>query len=181
MVTNLFILDYESEFGILTLAASEKGIVELNLPMMNRKKFLTKLNKKYNLIYESTELLDTAIKELTEYFCGLRTNFTVPLDIDGSDFQKKVLKRLKNIPYGKNFSLIELSLQLKNVSAVKEISFINKNNPIPIFIPSHRIVGSYGALLCFAGKDLKKLDFNNNLLDFENRNNLVLNKYLVHA
>lgn len=102
------------------------------------------------------ELLDNhltvqCIVELGEYFSGIRVSFDVPLAPDGTIFQQKVWKALKEIPYGKTSSYGEIARKIGNPKAARAIGMANNRNPIPIIIPCHRVVGSNGHLTGYAG------------------------------
>jgi len=107
-----------------------------------------------------------AKKQLAEYFKGKRVVFDVPLSPEGTEFQKKVWKNLQKIPFGKINSYGELADKIGNPKASRAVGGANNKNPIPLFIPCHRIVGASGDLVGFApGLGAKRW-----LLDFEGHN-----------
>lgn len=89
--------------------------------------------------------------QLKEYFEGSRKTFDVPLDIEGTDFQKRVWNELRNIPYGKTISYKTLSEKLGDVKAIRAVGKANAQNPIAIIIPCHRVIGADGSLIGYAG------------------------------
>jgi O-6-methylguanine DNA methyltransferase len=89
--------------------------------------------------------------QLKEYFAGTRKEFDVPLDIEGTDFQKRVWNELQNIPYGKTISYKSLSEKLGDVKAIRAVGKANGQNPIAIIIPCHRVIGANGTLVGYAG------------------------------
>lgn len=97
----------------------------------------------------SSSPVGLAKKQLKEYFAGKRTKFDVPLSPEGTEFQKKVWKKLKTIPFGKINSYGELAGKLGNPNASRAVGGANNKNPIPLFIPCHRVVGASGDLVGF--------------------------------
>ena len=109
-------------------------------------------------------LLETQ-KQLNEYFAGQRQVFDLPLDFEGTEFQQKVWQALLTIPFGETRSYKQIAEQIGNVKAVRAVGAANGKNPISIIAPCHRVVGSNGKLVGFAGglenKDvLLKLEHN---------------------
>lgn len=90
-------------------------------------------------------------RQLRDYFAGTRTAFTVPLDFQGTAFQKRVWAALLAIPFGETRSYGEIARQLGQPSARRAVGAANGRNPISIIAPCHRVVGSGGALTGFAG------------------------------
>ncbi|MGZ5242814.1 MAG: methylated-DNA--[protein]-cysteine S-methyltransferase [Bacteroidia bacterium] len=115
-------------------------------------------------------LLNECKKQLNEYFAGERKQFSVPLDPDGTDFQKKVWKALIEIPYGKTASYGDLALKLGDKNLMRAVGGANGRNPIAIIIPCHRIIGTSGTLTGYAGGLWRKKW----LLDLENPNKQTL-------
>jgi methylated-DNA-[protein]-cysteine S-methyltransferase len=88
---------------------------------------------------------------LKEYFAGTKKEFDVPLDIEGTEFQKKVWEELKKIPYGKTISYKTLAEKLGDVKSIRAVGKANGQNPIAIIIPCHRVIGADGSLIGYAG------------------------------
>lgn len=95
-------------------------------------------------------LLKTA-KQLNEYFAGKRQIFDLPLDFSGTEFQQKVWQALLTIPFGETRSYKQIAEQIGNVKAVRAVGAANGKNPISIIAPCHRVVGTNGKLVGFAG------------------------------
>lgn len=96
-------------------------------------------------------ILCAAQKQLAEYFAGTRQQFDLPLDFEGTDFQKKVWQALLQIPYGETRSYKQIAVQLGNPKAVRAVGAANGKNPISIIAPCHRVIGASGKLVGFAG------------------------------
>jgi methylated-DNA-[protein]-cysteine S-methyltransferase len=97
------------------------------------------------------EVLDRAIAQLTEYFDGTRSDFDLPLDPDGTDFQRQAWAALRRIPYGETISYGEQATMLGDKNKSRAVGAANGKNPIPIVVPCHRVVGGNGHLTGFAG------------------------------
>jgi methylated-DNA-[protein]-cysteine S-methyltransferase len=90
-------------------------------------------------------------KQLEEYFAGQRLQFDLPLVFQGTDFQQQVWQALLTIPYGEKRSYKDIAVQIGNEKAVRAVGAANGRNPISIIAPCHRVIGSSGALVGFAG------------------------------
>lgn len=110
-----------------------------------------------------TDLLQTARTQLMEYFQGRRKKFSLPLEPQGTEFQKKVWEALCRIPYGQTKSYGEIAAWIGNPKACRAVGGANNKNPIMIFIPCHRVIGADGALVGFGGG----LEAKRYLLDLE--------------
>lgn len=95
--------------------------------------------------------LQDAATQLTEYFAGNLTQFTLKLNPQGTDFQKRVWQALVDIPFGKTTSYQALSVQLGDVKAIRAVASANGKNPLWIVVPCHRVIGSDGSLTGYAG------------------------------
>src|SRR6266853_1106000 len=92
-----------------------------------------------------------AIRQLREYFAGLRSEFELPLAPEGTEFQRTVWNRLREIPYGETISYGELAKRVGNPKASRAVGAANGQNPIPIVIPCHRVIAGDGTLGGFGG------------------------------
>lgn len=89
--------------------------------------------------------------QLQAYFDGTRREFDLPLDLRGTGFQLAVWRELMRIPFGATISYGELARRIGNSAASRAVGAANGNNPIPIIIPCHRVVGTNGSLTGFGG------------------------------
>lgn len=92
-----------------------------------------------------------ARRQLTAYFKGELTEFTLRLKPQGTEFQQSVWKALLTIPYGRTCSYGEIAAQVGRPKASRAVGAANGQNPIPIIIPCHRVIGSTGKLTGFGG------------------------------
>ncbi len=93
----------------------------------------------------------SAEKELNEYFSRQRKTFSVALDMRGTHFQKQVWEALLAIPYGETRSYSQIANQVGNPKATRAVGAANGQNPIPIIVPCHRVIGANGKLTGFGG------------------------------
>jgi methylated-DNA-[protein]-cysteine S-methyltransferase len=108
---------------------------------------------------EQDDVFEMTILQLKEYFNGERKIFELPLLMVGTDFQKKVWQELLKIPYGKTVSYTLLSELLHNPLGIRAIASANGANAMSIIVPCHRVIGSDGKMVGYAGglKVKKKL------------------------
>ncbi len=95
--------------------------------------------------------LKACMDQLIEYFEGSRRVFDLKLNPEGTVFQKKVWDQLLQIPYGKTISYAELSRKLGDPKTIRAAASANGKNPLWIIIPCHRVIGSDGSLVGYAG------------------------------
>ena len=126
--------------GIAKLEGDESGLASI-----------TVLNDDIPASTIIPELLEDTVYQLQEYFEGTRDSFSLSLNPNGSDFQKRVWDALQVIPYGKTVSYLELSKTLGDVKAIRAVAAANGKNPLWIVIPCHRVIGSDGSLTGYAG------------------------------
>lgn len=137
----------ETPIGVLKLVASNTGLVAVLWAKESLKEFSS------DPIPEdgSHPILKAAVGQLEEYFGGKRKEFDLPLEMRGTEFQKKVWRNLLKISYGKTASYGDLAKAIGNPKACRAVGAANGQNPIPIIVPCHRVIGSNGALTGFAG------------------------------
>jgi len=130
----------QSPVGTLTLTGTEAALTEI---AFGGRRDGTEV---------STPALELAARELAEYFDGKRREFSVPLAPEGTAFQKSVWEELRKIPYGETASYKDIALRLgKRQGAAIAVGQANSRNPIPIIIPCHRVIGTNGRMVGYAG------------------------------
>ena len=102
-------------------------------------------------VEHSTNLLKNVEQQLNDYFNGNLQSFDIPLLMVGSDFQQQVWKQLLQISFGKTMSYLDLAKRMNNEKAIRAVATANGANAISIIIPCHRIIGSDGSLVGYAG------------------------------
>lgn len=103
------------------------------------------------LVNASSPVLELTRAQLGEYFAGERREFDLPLDPRGTEFQRRVWQRLLHIAYGETTTYGALARELGDPGASRAVGLANGNNPIPIVIPCHRVIGADGSLTGFGG------------------------------
>ena len=96
-------------------------------------------------------LTNEASTELLQYLSGKRTSFDVPFRAEGTEFQLSVWKEVLGIPYGQTRSYAQIASALGNAKATRAVGMANNRNPLPILIPCHRVIGSNGKPVGYAG------------------------------
>lgn len=100
---------------------------------------------------EETQLLKEAAKQINEYFSGNRKSFELPISPSGTEFQKSVWNALQAIPFGETRSYKEIAIAVGNEKACRAVGMANNKNPISLIIPCHRVIGTNGKLVGYAG------------------------------
>jgi methylated-DNA-[protein]-cysteine S-methyltransferase len=100
---------------------------------------------------EPAGFVKSCFDQLKEYFEGKRKVFSLDLDLQGTDFQKKVWNELLKIPFGETISYLELSKRLGDVKAIRAVGNANGKNPVSVIVPCHRVIGSNGKLIGYGG------------------------------
>lgn len=133
---------YQSPIGVLKITALDTAIRSLIFIEENGE------DKESS----QSPILDECIKQLDEYFAGKKTEFDFPFVFnEGSEFQQKVWTELGKIPFGKTISYKQLALRLGDVNLIRAAGTANSKNPIAIVVPCHRVIGSDGKLVGYAG------------------------------
>ncbi|MBZ4667783.1 MAG: ogt [Defluviitaleaceae bacterium] len=146
---------YDTKIGMIGIMENGKAITCVcfgeNLPK--------------DIEFTETSLLKMASEQLQEYLKGKRKNFDLPLQPKGTAFQQKVWEALKKIPYGTTCSYKDIAEGIGNPRACRAVGMANNRNPIPIFIPCHRVIGANGKLVGYGGG----LDIKEKLLEIEKK------------
>ena len=154
---------FASPIGILEIRATDEYLTAVLFVNTERNK--APVMEEPETSQSAHPLIKTCEAQLTEYFDGQRTVFDIPTYQQGSEFQQKVWSALKDIPYGRTISYLELSKRIGNVKAIRAVGTSNGNNNISIIVPCHRVIGSDGSLTGYGG-DLWRKKW---LLDHEAR------------
>lgn len=126
--------------GPITLTQSQGVITALSFT-----------GEKAGQVYEETPLLGEAARQITDYLKGKRKEFDFPYQAKGSLFQEKIWEILKTIPYGERWTYKEVAQKAGNPKAARAVGMANHHNPLAIIIPCHRVIGSNGRLVGYAG------------------------------
>jgi methylated-DNA-[protein]-cysteine S-methyltransferase len=143
----LFYKYFASPVGKLKLVSSETGLTAILWENENPRRVPLE-----DLIEDNEQsILVETEGQLKQYFAGEREEFTLPLDMRGTDFQKDVWRALQTIPFGMTLSYGQIAKQLGRPTASRAVGAANGRNPLSIVVPCHRVIGSTGKLTGFAG------------------------------
>jgi len=131
---------YKSPIGLIEITGNESGILSLDF-----------LEKEAADTSDVHPCLKECLKQIDEYFTRKRTEFTVKLQLQGTEFQKKVWQQLLKIPYGKTVSYLDVAIWIGDKKATRAVGSANGKNKIAIIIPCHRVIGSNGKLTGYGG------------------------------
>lgn len=131
---------YESPIGKLLITLSDSGIKQI--------KFVEDETNGLELVANSSHEI---VKQLQEYFDLQRTAFTLPLDLHGTVFQKKVWQALLAIPFGTTLSYLKVAQKLGDPKKVRAVAASIAKNPVLILVPCHRVIGSDAKLVGYSG------------------------------
>jgi methylated-DNA-[protein]-cysteine S-methyltransferase len=152
---------YEYRFGRIYVVMDESGIKSTFLTTEQWDDYLAG----HGAVERDAAFCRPAVQQLDEYFAGKRAVFTVPLSMDGTEFCKKVWRELLAIPFGETRSYADIALAASSPRGFRAVGQANRRNPIPIFIPCHRVIGKNGKLTGFCG--VSHLEIKEYLLDME--------------
>ncbi len=151
-----FFLQVPTEMGQFGLVASETELTHL---------FFDGETPRFDTTEQATPLLRQAAAELQQYLSGKRQQFTVPLDPAGTEFFRRAWQALIAIPYGETRSYQQIAAMVGNAKACRAVGLANNRNPLPIFIPCHRVIGANQKLTGYRGG----LPLKQTLLELEQR------------
>ena len=162
MPETFFLTRYHSPLGTYVLASSQYGVVcvKTETRMATR---LDRWKREGIQIRDGDGHNHEAAAELDAYFAGALRQFSVPLDLRGTAFQRQVWKLLQGIPYGETRSYGQIAGTLGRPTASRAVGRAIGTNPVAIIVPCHRVIGANGGLVGYGGG----LDRKQALLDLE--------------
>jgi methylated-DNA-[protein]-cysteine S-methyltransferase len=135
----------ESPVGTLTLTAVDGRLTGLH---MDGQRHAPTSSEDWE---RDDDGLAAVVDQLEAYFAGSRETFDVPLDLHGTDFQRRVWAGLLEIPYGETMSYGELARRVARPGASRAVGLANGRNPVAIIVPCHRVIGADGTLTGYGG------------------------------
>lgn len=159
---NIYYYDFETPIGEMTIFFSKKGVMHLNV---KHRGDVEELERKYGQAERVNREEFEYHKEIAEYLNGRRKKFTLPLDLNGTDFQRRVWNELVNIPYGETRTYKEIAKAIGNPKATRAVGGALNRNPVLLVVPCHRVIGSNGKLVGFGGG----LELKERLLELERK------------
>jgi methylated-DNA-[protein]-cysteine S-methyltransferase len=144
---------YQSPIGPLRLGVTDRGLAILEFERTH----LDPHRRPDENWVESADCAAAVVREMDEYFAGSRREFTVPLDLRGTDFQLRCWRALLDIPYGHAITYAELARRVGSPRGFRAVGGANHDNPVAIIVPCHRVIASDGTLGGYGGGlDLKR-------------------------
>lgn len=144
---------FETPIGEMLAVSSGKGLLYLELPHASGRGvggFLRRASPGARSV-EGYAPNRAAIAQVCEFLEGKRRDFSIHLDVRGTEFQRAVWAALEAIPYGETRSYGEVAREIGRPSAVRAVGAANGANPLPLIIPCHRVIASDGKLQGFGG------------------------------
>lgn len=143
---------FDSPIGEIFIASTSHGICKVSLGT-SEDKFIASIDA-----VRDERRFKRLLHELDQYFEALQVELDFSVDLTGlTPFRKRVLMAVKKVPYGEVRSYKEIARSIGNPKAARAVGQVNANNPVPLIIPCHRIIGSDGSLVGFgSGIDIKR-------------------------
>ena len=136
---------YKSPIGIIEIVIENNTLISL------------KISDKVEKSEKETDFIKDVKMQLDEYFSGKRKIFNIKINLNGTEFQKKVWRELKKIPYGKTKSYSEIAAKIGNKNVQRAVGSACNKNPIMIIVPCHRVIQKDGSIGGFAyGSEIKQ-------------------------
>lgn len=132
---------FDTPLGNMALGEEDHAITRLFLPNCPTPRIMP----------HATPLMLEGEKQILEYLSGRRKDFDLPLNPQGTPFQKRVWAALRDIPYGQTRTYRDIAQAVDCPKGFRAVGMANHCNPIPILIPCHRVVGADGSLTGYAG------------------------------
>jgi methylated-DNA-[protein]-cysteine S-methyltransferase len=162
---DLVSLRIQTSVGELLVAASSKGLCRISFPVELTGKWFPWFDRFFSTLPKTGNhpLIQSFDKQIRQYLAKERTEFEIPLDLRGTEFQKQIWERLLKIPYGATVTYGELAREMGIPGGSRAIGGATGANPVPIVVPCHRVVGTTGNLVGFGGG----IDLKERLLELE--------------
>ncbi|MFD0375496.1 methylated-DNA--[protein]-cysteine S-methyltransferase [Streptomyces sp. NPDC127112] len=152
----------DSPYGKLTLVATDGVLSGLYMTGQRHRPAEESFGER---VAADEEPFPEVVRQLTAYFAGELTEFTVPVRLEGTAFQRSVWEQLVRIPYGQTWSYGRLAAELGKPGASRAVGLANGKNPVGIIVPCHRVIGASGSMTGYGGGIERKV----RLLEFESR------------
>jgi O-6-methylguanine DNA methyltransferase len=156
----------KSRIGTIQVAATSRGVCKVALGQETAADFFGWLERRIGQAPrrpERTGIVALALDQIAEYLNGTRRQFDLPLDLRGTEFQRRVWAAVAGIPYGQTRTYAQIAQAIGKPLAVRAVGAANGANPLPLVVPCHRVLGSDGSLTGYGGG----LDVKRKLLEME--------------
>jgi len=138
----VYISYYQSPVGLIKISG--------NANCINEVKFLDS-QEEASATATLSDVVQLCTDQLIEYFNGSRRQFDIPINQEGSEFQQKVWGKLMDIPFGRTINYLDLAKRLGDTKIIRAAATTNGKNKIAVIVPCHRVIGSNGTLVGYAG------------------------------
>ena len=156
----------KSRIGTIRVAATPRGVCKIALGKETAQDFIGWLERYVGLAPHKSErmgIVALALDQIEEYLNGVRREFDLPLDLRGTEFQRRMWSTVAAIPYGQTRTYADIARTMGKPLAVRAVGAANGANPLPLVVPCHRVLGSDGSLTGYGGG----LDVKQKLLEME--------------
>jgi O-6-methylguanine DNA methyltransferase len=167
----LYVTIFSSHGRRIGAASTKAALVMIDFPLTGEESFRKALERRFTrfTIAGGGGITKGAEVQIREYLAGRRKEFDLPVHLEVTPFQRKVLQEVKKIPYGETRSYGEIARRIGSPRAARAVGAALHVNPLPLVIPCHRVIGADGSLVGFAsGVDVKA-----SLLELERRRHVT--------
>jgi methylated-DNA-[protein]-cysteine S-methyltransferase len=137
---------FHTPFCEMILVGTEEGLTHLHLNTGEGKRLFEIADE----WVQNHAFFSSTMDQITDYCSGKRKIFNLTINPRGTEFQKKVWRKLTGIPYGELRTYKEIAEAMGNKNSARAVGMANSRNPIPLIIPCHRVIGTNGKLVGFA-------------------------------
>jgi O-6-methylguanine DNA methyltransferase len=156
----------KTHIGTVRVAATSRGVCKITLGQETAADFFGWLKRRIGRAPRRPErsgIVALALDQIAEYLNGTRRQFDLPLDLRGTEFQRRAWSAVAGIPYGQTRTYAQIAQAMGQPQAVRAVGAANGANPLPLVVPCHRVLGSDGSLTGYGGG----LDVKQKLLEME--------------
>ncbi|MCD6246776.1 methylated-DNA--[protein]-cysteine S-methyltransferase [candidate division WOR-3 bacterium] len=142
-----------TKIGKVVIGEYNNSVVYIGFPGKEMMKKLTLFSRKNGFVIKlnKTKIVEEAFREINQYFNGERREFTIPINLIGTDLQIKIWRAVASIPFGEVSTYSEIANKIGGKGYARVVGNAMSANPVPIIIPCHRIIGKNGGLRGFGG------------------------------
>ena len=142
----IYYTKFDTPFCEIILAGNDSGLSNIYLNTMTGKRVF-----ELSAVWiKNDDFFRDTVGQINEYFNGTRKLFTVKINPEGTDFQKRVWSELSKIPFGEVCSYKDIAIAIGSQNGARAVGMANSKNPLPLIVPCHRVIGESGKLTGFA-------------------------------
>ncbi|CUS80564.1 methylated-DNA-[protein]-cysteine S-methyltransferase [Candidatus Kryptonium thompsonii] len=149
----LYCTSFETIIGVIYVASSENGVCKISLTLESADEFRSWIKKHFDEheVVENRLKNKDVIEQIKLYLARKLKKFELPIDLIGTDFQKKVWRETMKIPYGNTITYSALARRIHKPNSYRAVANALGANPLPIIVPCHRVIASDGSLGGYTG------------------------------